>query len=657
MPAKSSASAKSASKSKQRRQVGNWPSPITARDLTRGARRFGHIQGDGAFVYWTEGRPEEKGRQVVVRARPDSKVGARPEDLLPAPFSARSRVHEYGGAEFLVAAGTLYFVNADDQDIWQLDLQSPASRPHRLTTNPAMRFADMILDPANDRLIAVAERHASANAHAAPDNLLAAIPLSGPLTGEAMPLVTGRDFYAFPRLSPNGRQLAFLGWDLPDMPWDQSALYLAPVTADGAVGRPKCIAGGKGAAAMQPAWLDEARLLFLSDVSGFGNLHLWENGEVRELTRLKAELGQPMWVLGARTFVVEGADRVTATATIESSPSLVTVTGIDARRPTIEVRAAPVAALGNLTAYDGGLAAGIGRPKASPALAAFLNRRKSPVILKQSSDLALAAKGLSVGRTVAFRGGDRKTTFAQFYPPASATERLPNGVLPPALVLAHGGPTASAGRGLALRVQYYTSRGFAVLDVDYAGSTGYGRSYRERLDGQWGIADVADCAAGARFLASDGLADPTRIAIAGGSAGGYTVLMALATTKAFAAGSSHYGISDLSLLMEDTHKFESGYLHRLLGTTPKSWRKTCEARSPKNLVETMSAPLILFQGLDDKVVPPAQSRLIHESQKARGIATELYEFEGESHGFRQASTIETVAKAELAFLQRAFGIR
>jgi dipeptidyl aminopeptidase/acylaminoacyl peptidase len=224
------------------------------------------------------------------------------------------------------------------------------------------------------------------------------------------------------------------------------------------------------------------------------------------------------------------------------------------------------------------------------------------------------------------------------------------------LILAHGGPTASAARGLGLRIQYYTSRGFAVLDVDYAGSTGYGRAYRQRLDGQWGIADVADCAAGAKFLAREGLADPARIAIAGGSAGGYTVLMALATTKVFAAGSSHYGISDLSLLMEGTHKFEAGYLHRLLGTTARSWKSVCKARSPITLIDGMSAPLILFQGLDDKVVPPEQSRLIHEQLKARGIATELYEFAGESHGFRQAETIINVATAELAFLREALAL-
>ena len=627
---------------------GLWPSPIKPRDLTRGARRFGHVQGDGPFVYWAEGRPEEKGRQVIVRTRPG--IDTKPEDVLPPPFSARSKVHEYGGGEFLVAEGTVYFVNADDQDVWSV---VPGGRPERIVKAPMDRFSDMVLDGPRRRLIAVAERHVAGDARAQPQNLLVSLPLDGPARGRVSDLVTGRDFYAFPRLSPDGTTLAFLGWDLPDMPWDQSALYVAPLRADGSAGRAQRIAGGNGVAAMQPQWLADGRLLFLSDETGFGNIMIWDGAEVRPLTRLRADLGQPMWSLGSRTFVATGPDSLIASGDVDGKPSLVSVTDLSARRPTVTIRPVAAASVGSLSTYDGGVATGIGRPKAPGALVAIPGRRKAPLLLRTTSDLALDPAGVSVGRTVSFRGGDRKTTFAQYYPPASGTHRGPRGSRPPALVLAHGGPTGRASRGLALRVQYFTSRGFAVLDVDYAGSAGYGRAYRERLDGQWGIADVADCAAGARFLGSEGLADASRIAIAGGSAGGYTVLMALATTNAFAAGSSHYGISDLSLLMRSTHKFEAGYLHRLLGTTPRSWKKVCDARSPITLIAGMTAPLVLFQGLEDKVVPPEQSRLIHERLKARGVLSALYEFEGEGHGFRQASTIVKVAEAELAFLHKA----
>jgi dipeptidyl aminopeptidase/acylaminoacyl peptidase len=529
----------------------------------------------------------------------------------------------------------------------------PGNNPERITTAPTDRFADLTLDPARNRMIAVTERHVEDGNHAEPQNLLVAVDLTGSTRGAVSDLVTGRDFYAFPRLSPDGTRLAFLGWDLPDMPWDQAALYVAPIRGDGSAGRPQRIAGGNGIAAMQPAWTDNERLLFLSDETGFGNAFVWDGTSTRPLTRLKTELGQPMWSLGSRTFVPTGPDRFVAGGEIDDKPSLVVITDLAARRPHVEIRTVAANGIGSLSAYDEGIAAIIGRSKAPTALVAVPGPRKASVILRTASDLDLDPVAISVGRTVSFRGGDRKATFAQYYPPASGTHRGPRGSLPPALVLAHGGPTAQAGRGLSLRVQYYTSRGFAVLDVDYAGSTGYGRAYRERLDGQWGIADVADCAAGARFLASDGLADAKRIAIAGGSAGGYTVLMALATTNVFAAGSSHYGISDLSLLMQSTHKFEAGYLHRLLGTTPRSWKKVCEARSPITLIAGMTAPLVLFQGLDDKVVPPDQSRLIHERLKERDVLTELHEFDGEGHGFRQASTIVKVAEAELAFLRNA----
>jgi dipeptidyl aminopeptidase/acylaminoacyl peptidase len=629
---------------------GLWPSPISPRALTRGARRFGHVQGAGPFVYWSEGRPDEAGRQVIVRARP----GQPPEDLLPQPFSARSHVHEYGGAEFLVDGETVYFVEMREQDVWRV---TPGSAPERITAEPTLRFADLELDRERGRLLAVAERHFAGNDHQHPENLLVSIALDGRARGTVIDAAAGRDFYAFPRLSPDGRRLAYLAWDLPDMPWDQSALMVAPVRGDGSIGRAERIAGGKGVAAMQPQWLDDGRLVFLSDATGFGNVMLWDGAGTRPLTRLKSELGLPMWNLGVRTMLVTGPDEVSVVAAIDGTPSVLGLSNLSRQRPTTTVDPMPaLAGTGAVATYDGGLAMFAGRPAAPAALLARPNARKTRIVLRQASEIALDPRGLSKGRTVSFRGGDRKTTFAQYYPPASATHRGPAGSRPPAVVLAHGGPTASAGRGLALRVQYFTSRGFAVLDVDYSGSTGYGRAYRERLDGEWGIADVADCAAGAHFLGNEGLADPARIAIAGGSAGGYTVLMALATTEVFAAGSSHYGISDLSLLMQSTHKFEAGYLHRLLGTTPGRWRRIAEARSPITRIGAMTAPLILFQGLDDRVVPPDQSRLIRERLSARGIKTELHEFAGEGHGFRQASTIVTVARAELAFLKKAMRI-
>ena len=634
---------------------GQWSSPIAAEDLTRGVRGFGHRQSDGDWLYWTESRPDEKGRQVIMRAKP----GGASEEILPPPFSARSRVHEYGGAEFGVAAGVVYFVNDADQDVWTL---VAGSRPERLTNEPTMRFAAMTCDRTHGRLIAVAERHplkGSKDAHAAPENLIVAIPLGGPAHGGVAPLFQGRDFYAFPEISPAGDRIAFLAWDLPDMPWDQAALYVATSGSNGGVGRPERIAGGKGIAAMQPQWLPDGRLVFLTDANGWGNLALWDDDSVRDLTRLKIDLGLPMWNLGTRSFVVDARGRLRASASVDGRPVLVTVEALDQRRPTVTTEPMGVgsASIGGLAACAGGLAATLGYDR-RPAVLGFLSdKKRAPAIVRASSDMTLSASEISVGRHVQFRGGDGRATYARYYAPASARHKGPRGVLPPALVLAHGGPTSAAGRGFGLRAQFYATRGFAVIDVDYAGSTGYGRAYRERLDGMWGIADVKDCAAAAAWAGREGLADPRRIAVAGGSAGGYTVLMALATTRGvFAAGSSHYGISDLALLMEHTHKFEAGYLHRLLGTTPRNWRKACEARSPLTLIDGMRAPVILFQGLDDKVVPPEQSRGIAEKLRERGIRAELHEFAGEGHGFRRADTIVAVLEAELAFLRSVMGL-
>ncbi len=632
---------------------GLWASPIKAASVAMGARRFGHIQGDGDWVYWTEGRPEDKGRQALMRSKPGARA---PEELLAAPWSARSRVHEYGGGEFLAAGATIYFVNDADQDVYAVGAKA-GSTPRRLTDAPDFRFSDMALDAGRSRLIAVGERYNGPGGRANPENLLVTIRLTGRPTDAVTPLATGRDFYGFPRMSPDGAQLAYLAWDLPDMPWDQAALYVADIADNGELQSPKRIAGGNGVAIMQPTWLSDGHLMYISDETGWGNLAVWDGRRIRALTKLKAELGMPMWNLAARSIIVDGKGAAHAATMIDGAPSLVSIADPAANKPPVIAGVAAVTSLGHLSACTSGIVATIGRAKAPSAIAVLPAGRRAPHMLRTASDMELDPAGLSVGAQISFKGGDGATTFAQYYPPSSATHAAPKDARPPALILAHGGPTSSASRGLASRIQFYTTRGFAVVDVDYAGSTGYGRKYRERLDGQWGIADVTDCAAAAKFLAKTGLADSARIAIAGGSAGGYTTLMALATTEGvFAAGSSHYGISDLSLLMEHTHKFESGYLHRLLGTTPKAWKKICRERSPLTHISRMTTPVILFQGREDKVVPPEQSRLIADKLKARGIPVELHEFAGEAHGFRRAETIIAVLEAELRFLLAAMKI-
>jgi dipeptidyl aminopeptidase/acylaminoacyl peptidase len=625
---------------------GIWPSPVSAELAARGSRRFGMVQASGEAVYWTEGRPEDQGRQVVVRCGPDG----RPVDVLPKPYSARSRVHEYGGGEFLVSGATVFFVNDKDQQVYQL--AAPAA-PQRITKAVGMRFADFAHDASRARLIAVTETHVpkgTAAPHDLPRNALAAIALTGK-RGQVTEIAGAHDFYASPRLSADGKRLAFLAWDLPDMPWDSAALYVSDVRANGALGRPRRIAGGKSSAVFQPEWGPDGHLYFTWDQSGWGQLYRWNGSKaVRVHGSGGAELWRPQWVFGTRCYALHPDGRFAAVSSVRGMPVL-HIGKLTGGRATAPRGAQDKAArIDDPLAVGDGFAALVTSAIATPAVMKLGRDGLNPIAERPAG---LIEPGfISRGEVLAFKNAKRQTVYGIHYPPVNPNHRGLKGTAPPALVLAHGGPTSMTDAGLKLRVQFYTSRGFAVLDVNYAGSTGYGRAYRERLDGQWGIADVADCAAAARHLAKAGLADAGRIAITGGSAGGYTTLMALATTKAFAAGSSHYGISDLALLLAHTHKFESGYLHRLLGTTPSKWKDVFARRSPLNLIEGITAPVILFQGLDDKVVPPEQSRLIVDRLKQRGIDVEYREFAGEGHGFRRSETIIAVLETELAFLQR-----
>ena len=625
---------------------GLWPSPISAELAARGSRRFGTLQANAEAVYWSEGRPEDQGRQVIVRAGPDG----RPADILPKPYSARSRVHEYGGGEFLVSGATVFFVNDKDQQVYEL---TPPRAPRRVTKAPGTRFADFAHDASRGRLIAVAETHAPkdrAGTHALPRNALAAIALTGK-RGQVTEIAAMHDFYASPRLSADGKRLAFLGWNLPDMPWDSAALYVSDVRDDGLLKRPKLIAGGGDSAVFQPEWGPDGKLYFTWDKTGWGHLYRWTgHGIARVHGSAGAELWRPQWVFGTRCYALHPDGRFAAVSAVRGMPHLEIGKLTGGRAVASRGLQGKSARIDEPLAVGDGFAALVSSPVAAPAVMRFARGGVRP-IAERPPDLIEPAF-ISGGEVIAFKNAKRQTVYGIHYPPVNPHHRGPKGAAPPALVLAHGGPTSMTESSLKPRVQFYTSRGFAVFDVNYAGSTGYGRAYRQRLDGQWGIADVADCAAAARHLAQAGLADAGRVAIAGGSAGGYTTLMGLATSKAFAAGSSHYGISDLALLLAHTHKFESGYLHRLLGTTPSKWKDVFARRSPLNLIEGITAPVILFQGLDDKVVPPEQSRLIVGKLRQRGIDVEYREFAGEGHGFRKAETIVAVLEAELAFLQR-----
>ncbi|MEM8744246.1 MAG: prolyl oligopeptidase family serine peptidase [Pseudomonadota bacterium] len=626
----------------QTRPYGTWASPISAAAVAGKSTRFGMLQSDGGAVYWSESRPDEGGRGVIVRAGADGRI----EDVLASPVSARSRVHEYGGGEFLATGGRIFFVEAESQDIGELTFDGD---PKRITQEPDTRFADMTHDPLRQRLVAVAERH-SEGSHE-PENFLASVPLPGADDlAQITTLVSGADFYASPRISPDGSKLAWLAWNLPHMPWEAATLFVAEIKADGTLGEAQRIAGGQASAVFQPEWGGDGRLYFVSDESGWGRLCAWDGGAVREIVHKDAELLRPQWAFGMQSYALLGDGSVAAAFFEEGETELGLV---DLATGDVTAHPSGLRAIDALARYGDGVALIGASDVAAPAVVS-LGRNGNLKPFRARNDGTLGSEDISIGEILKFDGASG-ALYALYYPPMNANHAAPDGELPPTIILAHGGPTGMADRGLKLKTQFWTSRGFAVCDLDYSGSAGYGRAYRERLEGQWGVRDVEDVSSLARYLSETGRSDPARLLISGGSAGGYTVLMALVRLDIFAAGACSYAVADLAQLQRFTHKFESGYLYGLTGTTPETCDAVFAERSPINHADKISSPVIFFQGLDDLIVPPEQSRAMAETLRMRGVAVAYKEFEGEGHGFRRAETIIDVLQSEYAFYARILG--
>lgn len=619
---------------------GTWTSPVTARSLVdSGVGLRAPWRRDGA-VHWLESRAADGGRTVPVRRNPDGST----TDLLPAPWDVRGRVHEYGGGDVLPLAEGLVFCHGADQAVY---LARPSAEPVALIPPGRDRFADFTHDAGRRRLIAVRERHPDAG-HGEPENALVAIPLDG---GAVLPLVGGADFYASPRLSPDGGRLAWLSWNHPDMPWDGTTLWVAALDADGAPGTPVRVAGGRDEAVVQPVWLADGRLAYVSDRGDWWNLWLWDGAAARPLLPMPAEFARPLWVFGHRELAAVDAGTL---ACAFSRDGLWSLGLVDVAVGTLDRLDLPFTDVGELFA-DGRtltfLAAAPDTP--SSVVTLDLDSRRWEVV-KRSTATAPDPACVSAARPIRFPTAENGEAHAFYYPPANATFQAPDGELPPLIVKSHGGPTAAASAAWNPKIQYWTSRGFAVVDVNYRGSTGYGRAYRDALKGQWGVADVADCVAAARFLADQGLVDPQRLIITGGSAGGYTVLCAVTFHQGFRAGASHYGISDLEALAADTHKFEARYLDSLVGPYPER-KDVYVARSPIHFVDRLSVPMVFFQGLEDMVVPPAQAERMVAAIDAKGLPVAYVPFAGERHGFRKAESIVTALEGELYFYGRVFG--
>lgn len=627
---------------------GTWPSPIAADQVAAKSLRFGLLQTDGDAVMWAEGRPDEGGRAAIMRIRAGRK---RPEEMLPAPWSARSRVHEYGGGEFLAAGNIVYFVSAEDQEIHVANGQSV----ERLTNRPDLRFAELVHDARQNRLIAIAERHPDGQS-LEPDNLIVAIALGERRRGAVSTLVEGADFYAFPRLDGAGRRLAFIEWALPGMPWDEARLMVADLDDEGGVATLSHIAGGSGASVFQPEWAPDGRLVFVSDAGGWGNLMMWDGEAVHALCPREAEFGAPLWVLGTTSYALLGDGRIFATYVEDGE---VRAGLVDPGTGGLEPLALPFRDISNPHAAGDAIYAIASADDLAPSLVRIPvggGKAGDVEVLRHGAEVDLEAGTVSRGEPVTVERPDGAPVHALYYPPANAEVSGPDGETPPMIVSAHGGPTGMADRGLKLKIQYWTSRGFAFLDVDYGGSWGYGRAYREALDGAWGVRDVEDVIFAARAMVSRGLADGRRLLISGSSAGGFTVLAALTFHDVFAAGVSYYGIGDLDQLLKLTHKFESGYIYRLTGTEPGETEAVFAARSPLCHAGRISVPVFFFQGSDDAVVPPDQSRRMVESLKGRGVPVGYIEFDGEGHGFRKAETVVAALQAEYAFYARVLGL-
>jgi dipeptidyl aminopeptidase/acylaminoacyl peptidase len=611
---------------------GSWKSPISADLIASAVLGLGQTVLDGDDVYWLELRPHEGGRSVIVRRRGDGTTA----DVTPPPFNVRTRVHEYGGGDFTVRDGSVYFSNFADQHLYR---QPSGGRPQALTSTPGRRYADTIVDAARRRLICVCEDHTGGTRE--PANTLVSVRLDG--NPNLQVLVAGNDFYASPRLSPDGARLAWLTWNHPNMPWDGTELWVGEVDASGALSCAQCIAGGPEESIFQPEWSPEGVLHFVSDRTAWWNLYRWREQRLEPLCEMAADFGRPLWQFGMSTYAFESSDRLICCYTEHGSWRLARLgpavgvgsagpLPVGSLQPTKSDRllgpaarhfqqiATPYSEIADIRAARGVAVFRGGSPTEPTAIVRLHLESRQFEVLRQSSDVSIDAGYLSAPEPIEFPTAGGLTAHAFFYRPHNRDYIAPEAEKPPLLVRSHGGPTSVASSALDLRTQYWTSRGFAVLDVNYGGSTGFGRAYRQRLNGNWGVVDVDDCVNGALFLVRRGEVDANRLAIT------------------------------------DTHKFESRYEDRLVGPYPQC-RDLYRQRSPLHFADRLSCPVIFFQGLDDKVVPPSQTEAMVAALRSKGVRVAYIAFPGEQHGFRRAETIKRALESELDFYARVFGFQ
>ncbi len=619
---------------------GSWKSPITSEAITASSIRLEDVALDGETIYWSEQHPNEKGRYAIERWSPGGEI----VELLPAPWSARTRVHEYGGSAFTVVDGTVYFVNDADQRVYRLVVEGDNTP---LTPASDIRHADFTYDATHHRLIAVREDHTTGAKEAV--NSIGAIPLDGSMGGEV--LVGGHDFYATPRVSPDGTQLCWLSWDHPNMPWDGCELWVGRIGDDGSIQDARLVAGGTQESIFQPSWSPDGTLYFVSDRTGWWNLYRDDANGPEIVYAENAEFGQPLWVFSITTYGFLDEGRVAASFFKDGHWQLGT---IDLETKTLEPIELPSTMISTVHAHDGVVVFEAGSPVEPTALVRLDVDKGKLIKLRSTTDQEFERGYISVPGAIEFPTTGGKSAFGYYYPPQNKDFDAPEDELPPLIVQSHGGPTSATSTAQRAQIQYWTSRGFAVLDVDYGGSTNYGREYRERLNDNWGVVDIDDCVNGAQHLIDERMVDPERVIIQGWSASGYTTLSALAFRDFFKAGVSYFGIGDLEAMALDTHKFESRYLDGLIGPYPEAIDRYKE-RSAINYVDNINVPLLIFQGDEDKIVPPNQAQMMYDAVNAKGMPVALVIYEGEQHGFRKAENIQHSLDGSLYFFGKVFG--
>jgi dipeptidyl aminopeptidase/acylaminoacyl peptidase len=622
---------------------GAWESPFPISLLTTGVVAISEIKASGGVRWWLEGRPDEKGRQVLVRRDLDGTVTR----LTPEGFNTRTRVQEYGGGAYLVD-GDLLVVS--DFATGRLNRVTAPGELAPLTPERAWRYADLAHDRGRNRLLAVREDHEqeTLERHGEAENAIVAIDLA---SGDVSVVVEGADFYGAPRLSPNGAQLSWLEWRHPNMPWDGTELRLAEVRADGSIGEAATVAGSPHDWISQPRWSPDGMLHFIAEPDGWMNLQRLVDGRIAPIAPGEAEYTYPDWLFGFSNYGFLADGSIIAIARSGGRDQLHL---LSAEKGLIGHIDLPFTEMSGI-AVDGDIVVlRAASPSAGSAVIELDPATGTWTTLARAMTHDFDPADIAAPRSIEFPTTGGRTAFGLFYPPTNRSFRGPDGELPPLIVTSHGGPTASAYAALTVAVQLATSRGFAVLDVDYGGSTGYGKEYRKRLEGQWGVVDLDDCVNGARWLAEQGLVDGERLAIRGGSASGYTTLCAMVFSDAFKAATSYFGIGDLETFRSETHKFESRYDQTLIGPWPES-KQLYHDRSPINFLDRISCPVLILQGAEDRVVPPAQAEEIVDALWEKRLPHAYLLFPGEDHGFRAAENIIRSFEAELSFYGQIFG--